>query len=447
MMESVDLLHSLVKEMNAMELFGQAYETLKTARADEYAQAVVQGSEEQYLRGLLRDLRRSQGATHITYSQVLHDPSGEGLGQHPSTAYVAGDPKALAMLPKVHNAAYARANPTMRQYLDWLMCSARGESDVCIATREGRSEATIRGGRKRAIDFLIEVAHDLRHGGTTCDGALPPALQQAADCLLEQALEEAQAHLTACAGRWGDDPRWFNIAGLVALGQGRYDQALHRLRQGLIMADSPALRAKLLNNQGKVLHNMGLLKQAQASYLRAWRLMPQAAPPLLNLLAVASERHDLQDCRYYANQLVELLREGHLSPTQRETVMDRLSNNPLYDWVRRTVAWKGPARWLRRWAQAAAVALVTLVLALSLSTSPSWAQDGPMRAPHVPHHVQQVSPIPTPTGAGIQRDKGEGWVRFKSDNTQTFEDESVNWWVWLDTWWITFWNLSPRWDL
>lgn len=410
-MQNVALLHGLIKEMEAMEVFGHVYEELCGAQAQAHARAVAQGQEADFLRGLIRQVRRGQGDTHV-FPTVLHDPSGEGLGSHQDATYAMGDPSALLLLPRIQRLAQERASETMLQYIGWLERSHQGHSDAAIAQDEGRSEATIRGGRKRAVDFLIEVAHDLRHGGTTVEAELPAPLQRAAELLLQERAEPAWEQLQRCAAAFPRDPRWFNIAGLVATERGALEEATELLREGLVLADEPAMRAKLLNNLGKAQHNQGRLRQAQATYLRAWRLAPQGAPPLLNLLAIASERRDLQDCRYYANQLVELLRDGDLPEATRATVYRRLSENPLYDWVRRTVAWKGPARWLRRWSQVAAALLAAVLVSAMLQAAPAQAAS-PLQLPGV--EASQVSASEA-LGDTRQGTKGEGWIQPRSQS-------------------------------
>ncbi len=407
-MQNVALLHSLIREMDAMDLFGHVYEDLCTTSAASYTVALKQNQERGFVRSRITAARRRLGSTQV-FPQVLRDPSGEGLTQHNVESYRVGDPTALLLLPKIKRVAYRRASETMLQYLDWLSRNYEGESDASIATSLGRSEATIRGGRKRAIEFLIEVAHDLRHGGTTDDGELPDPLQKAANLLVEQELERAWMVLSSCKFSCEEDPRWFNIAGLVCVARGDYEDALAHLRSGLVLADEAKMRAKLLNNQGKALHNMGRLKRAQASYLRAWRLAPEGAPPLLNLLAVASERQDLQDCRYYAHKLVQLLRDGGLPMSTQKMVCERLSENPLYDWVKRTVAWKGPSRWLRRWAQIAAAVLVAMFLGLGGWAAPVEAQ-GFAPSAGAPRGAATLQG-PAPSSPSVyQGDKGEGWI-------------------------------------
>lgn len=392
-MENVELLHSLVKNMGAMDLFGHVYEELHADQADHYRAARADGREEAFLRDLIATSKRTFNATRV-FSTVVHDPTGEGMARAEGSAYALGDPTSLLMLPKIQRAARLRASEAMREYLAWLQRSHLGESDPVIAESTGRSEATIRGGRKRAIEFLVEVAHDLRHGGTTVEGELPEALERAAECYTDHRLEGARRALEGCRSALGDDPRWLNIAGLVATAEGEYDEALSHFKEGLVCADDIEMRAKLLNNWGKALHNLGDLEEAQAIYLRACRLAPDGAPPWLNLLAIASERRDLQDCRHYANQLIKLLRSGKLDDRQIGIVMNRLTNNPMYDWVRRTEAWRGPSRWLRKWSSAALLAMVFVGAFAALS---------PTDAPAEQAGFIEVS----------QGDKGEGWITPK----------------------------------
>jgi len=391
-MENIERLHTLVKEMGAIDLFGQVYEELHTSRVAEYGRARSEGRESAYLRRLIGDHKKTYSA-HRVFPTVLHDPSGEGLARAQDAAYVTGDPTALLMLPRVQRAARHSAKGTMVDYLAWLQRSHLGESDLAIARSTKRSEATIRGGRKRAVEFLVSVAHDLRHGGTTVESALPEALKRAADCYSAHRLQDAVRILEGCAETYGADPRWLNIRGLVDIGLEEYEAAIELFKEGLVAADSVSMRAKLLNNWGKALHNMGRLERAQAIYLRACRLAPEGSPPLLNLLAVASERRDLHDCRHYANRLVKLLSSGRLSDKQKGMVMNRLSDNPMYDWVRLTEAWKGPGRWLRKWS--AKVALATFFILCPLALVAGTLQPG-----------QDVEVCDVEE----EGDKGEGWI-------------------------------------
>jgi Flp pilus assembly protein TadD len=390
-MENIERLHTLIKEMGAMDLFGQIYEELRTSRVDAYDSARSQGCEDAYLRSLIEGHKKTYSA-HRVFPTVLHDPIGEGLSRAQDVAYFRGDPSALLMLPRVQRAARKSASGTMVAYLTWLQRSHLGESDLSIARTTRRSEATIRGGRKRALEFLITVAYDLRHGGTTVDSELPDVLKMAADCYAGHRLEDAARILDECSDTYMEDPRWLNIRGLVEIGTDDCEAAVIRFKKGLMLADEIEMRAKLLNNWGKALHNLGRLEEAQAIYLRASRLAPEGTPPLLNLLAVASERRDLQDCRHYANQLVKLLSSGRLSDKQKGTVMNRLSDNPMYDWVRLTQAWKGPGRWLRKWsAKMAALALFAFCPLAVTATAASTP-------------TLEVCDVQT------EGDKGEGWI-------------------------------------
>mgnify|MGYP000362644454 CR=1 FL=1 len=441
-MQNVEVLHSLIKRMDAMDLFGQVYEEVSTRRASDYAVAVEQKREEAFLLDVIVGCRKAQSSSQV-FSMVFNDPTGEGLNQRTDAAYVMGDPSALLMLPKIKQAAHSRANDTMKEYLQWLGRSHLGESDAVIAKETGKSAATIRVGRKRAVDFLIEVAHDLRHGGTTVDGELPKPLQMAVDLMGEERLDDAWRVLQACRVHHGDDPRWLNISGLILISWDRYDEAIALFREGMTLADDVTMRAKLLNNWGKALLNADRLDQAQAIYLRANRLVPDGAPPLLNLLAVASERRDLQDCRHYSNLLAKLLSSGKLSVAQKEVVMNRLSNNPLYDWVRRTDAWKAPSRWLRKWSAAAAMVLVAAAAFLAITIAPvntaeassPGMQTMSRKSNTVNHGINvspssQIKPGRTAQQSGnsdpVQGDKGEGWVKPK--------DDLLSLWWWLFAW-------------
>jgi hypothetical protein len=115
-----------------------------------------------------------------------------------------------------------------------------------------------------------------------------------------------------------------------------------------VFADAPSVRGRILNNLGNLAEDEGRLEEARHYWLRAHQLLPHAPTPVLNLLAAASVERSYASAQHYITMLGDLLRSAKLSPEERMYVRRRLGENPKFDWLRATDAWRaGPARWVR----------------------------------------------------------------------------------------------------
>ncbi len=92
-MENIEELHTLVKKMGAIDLFGKIYEALHTTEVENFRNARSQGHEERFLRDLIRSHKRTYSPTCV-FPAVIHDPTGEGLAFAQESAYAMGDPTA-----------------------------------------------------------------------------------------------------------------------------------------------------------------------------------------------------------------------------------------------------------------------------------------------------------------------------------------------------------------
>ena len=99
--------------------------------------------------------------------------------------------------------------------------------------------------------------------------------------------------------------------------------------------------------------------------------------PLVNLLALASMRHDYASAQHHLSELADLMSSGRLTGRERAYALRRLREHPRLRWLRQTDAWSnGPARWLRRRdvrrtavASSALAVLLGFLLALGAFTS------------------------------------------------------------------------------
>lgn len=362
----VQTLHQIVRDEGGLHVFGAVYEGI-VANPDAYVRAEGQGELRAYLTGLVRAACRKNPDARVM-PQVFTDPTRSEL--HAADArFSTGDPDAALLAPRILEEARAGASEKMATYLGWLRDSHRGVSDTELAAAEGIEAVTVRGGRKRAVDFLLEVAHRMRHPAMRVDAELPEPLAQIAARLTDGDAVTARQLLADAEPEFGADPRWWNLSGVRAWRCSEWDEAVRCYREALVLADVPRLRAKILNNLGTIELSRDRLDKAQALFLRASNLAENGVPVWLNLLAVASLRRDVHDCRFYATRLVATLR-GRDRAGDRAYAAERLRSNPNYAWVRKTSAWATIARWLRsvqaRPALPRALAVASLVLACVL---------------------------------------------------------------------------------
>lgn len=340
----VQTLHEVVRDQGALHVFGAVYEEL-LANPRRYDDAERGDRVRPFLESLVRDVSRKNPDSRVL-PQIFTDPTQSEL-QRPAYEFAVGDPDAALLAPQILEAAQETATQKMASYLGWLRKSHEGISDEEIAAAQGVEAVTIRGGRKRAVDYLLEVAHRMRHPAMRVVGELPEALAAIAAALSEKDTETAEGLLAQTQREFSEDPRWWNLAGAHAWRLSRWDDAVRSYREALVLADEPTLRAKILNNLGAISLSRDEFDLAQAQFLRASRIAPTGVPIWLNLLSVASLRRDIHDCRFYATRLVKVLRGRDSSASERSYAAERLRTNPNYEWLKQTSAWSGIARWLR----------------------------------------------------------------------------------------------------
>ena len=340
----VQALHEIVRREDALHVFGAVYEQIVCDFAA-YQRAEDEGALSGFFTRIVRAARRKNPDAQVM-PQVFTDPTGSEIraGAH---HFSVGDPDAALMVPQVLAQAKGAATDRMVTYLRWLERSHAGVSDAEIALGEGIEAVTVRGGRKRAVDFLLDVAHRLRHPALRIDAELPCALARIAALLGSGDADEAGLLLEAARSDHAEDPRWWNLAGVHAWRGSRWDDAIRAYREALCLADEPQLRAKILNNLGTISLSRDRYEEAQGFFLRATRINEDGVPLWLNLLSVASLRRDVQDSRFYAARLVKALRSRGCTQDARAYAAQRLRENPNYAWVRKTSAWPGIARWMR----------------------------------------------------------------------------------------------------
>jgi tetratricopeptide (TPR) repeat protein len=340
----IQTLHDVVRREGALHVFGAVYEELVSDSAA-YDAASDEGTLTAFLTQLVRRSCRKNPDAQVM-PQVFTDPTGAEI-QAGSHQFSTGDPDAALLAPRVLEEARREASDKMDTYLGWLEHSHAGVSDGELAVAAGIEAVTIRGGRKRAVDFLLEVAHRMRHPALRIDAELPEPLARIAALLGDGDTDHAARLLEQARSDFDADPRWWNLMGVRAWRDSEWDAAIDCYREALVLADEPRLRTKILNNWGTIELSKDRYEAAQALFLRATRITQDGVPLWLNLLSVASLRHDVHDCRFYATRLVKVLRRKERSDAERRYASQRLRENPNYAWVRKTSAWQTIARWLR----------------------------------------------------------------------------------------------------
>jgi tetratricopeptide (TPR) repeat protein len=293
------------------------------------------------------------------------------------------DPAALELgrraLQRALSHARAKRNETLQRYLRWYELRLARKSYAAIARRENRPSATIRTGVARARRLILRMVHELQHDQPApLSGDAPAEIEPLRDLWVRQQIDELERGLERTRERFGDDPHWLNLFGLLRADRGERESALEAYERALVFADAPSVRARVLNNLGNLYEDLGRAEDARESWLRAHQLLPDAPAPLLNLLADASQARDYASAQLYVSELGERLSAGSYADADRAYLLRRLAENPKLAWLRETDAWRlGPARWLRsaRRGRALRDSGVLLLLLFAL-LAPSTARAG-----------------------------------------------------------------------
>lgn len=350
----------------APETMGAAYELCSRAiasQADAYRRAADQGQLVGFFAGVAA--RAQKTVDREVRSQVLTDATGEGMGA--AEGYMDGQvgrSEKTELVREAWRLAHSQAKGRMVDYLAWYERRQRGETASGIAESLDMPAATVRTGIRRAKHKILELTNKLRYRRfARKPGQLPEALEPVVELYKKRDLIGMQAALDELAERFAECPHWNLLQGWLHKADESYEDAEFWMREALVFADVPSVRAKVLNSLGNVYDEMGEPERGRTCWRRAHRLDEDAPVPLLNLLANASERQDLADCQYYITQLSTLRGKGSLSEGEQTFVTSRLEDNPEFEWVRRTSPWRrGPARWIKQAARGAATALAVALL-------------------------------------------------------------------------------------
>lgn len=293
------------------------------------------------------------------------------------------DPDALELsrraLERAFATARAQGSRTALRNLGWYRERLAHKSYESIARAEGRVPATVRTGVARARKLVLRVVHELQHAQPApLSGDAPAELGPLRQLWVRQELDALSAELERTRAGFSDDPHWLNVAALYAADRGRRQEAAELYERGLVYADAPDVRGRLLNNQGNLAEDCGREDEARACWLRAHQLVPFAPAPLMNLLVAASSAQDYPSAQHYLAELGDLLSSGRLDDDERSYVRRRLAEHPRLGWLRDTDAWRfGPARWLRSWgrtgARAARALAIVTASAFALLAQPALA--------------------------------------------------------------------------
>jgi tetratricopeptide (TPR) repeat protein len=318
----------------------------------EYRAALRSGRLREFLLPAVRDSvkRESRNGTRGGWMGLFIGPDGRGVCSEESSGL---DLEALAAsrqaLRRAFSLAESDGNETLLRNLRWYSQRLEHRSYEAIAAEEGRPKATVRTGVARARKFLLRVVHELQQAQPApLDGEAPAALGPLRRLWADQEVERLRLELERTRERFSGDPHWLNLAGLAAQDAGDREAARQSYERALVVADAPSVRGRILNNLGNLAEDEERLDEACQYWLRAHQLLPHAPAPILNLLAAASVERSYASAQHYITTLGDLLRAGKLSPEERMYVRRRLGENPKFNWLRATDAWRaGPARWVR----------------------------------------------------------------------------------------------------
>ncbi|MBW2281322.1 MAG: hypothetical protein JRG82_11325 [Deltaproteobacteria bacterium] len=281
--------------------------------------------------------------------------------------------------------AREQGNSTTLRNLGWYADRLAHKSYEAIAAAERRVPATVRTGVARARKLVLRVVHELQHAQPApLSGEAPAELDEVRQLWVRQELDTLEYELERTRSEFSLDPHWLNVAALLAADRGRHAQAAELYERGLVYADAPDVRGRLLNNLGNLVEDCGRADDARACWLRAHQLVPAAPAPLMNLLAAASHVQDYASAQHYLSEFAGLLNSDRLSDKERDYVHRRLADHPRLAWLRETDVWRtGPARWLRAWGRAARCAALLFAL-LAAGLLAAFAQPGVARAAVAP---------------------------------------------------------------
>jgi len=402
------------------ELLGEAFlacEQLRRDRPADFAQAAAQGQLTQWCLPLVRAALREGDPLDETQSRARGGWMGtyvapDGRSTASDDAYTGADREALELGQRALARAVSRAkqegNTTLLRNLRWYKQRLEHRTYDAIAREEGRVPATVRTGVARARRFVLRIVHELQHAQPaplSADAA--PELEPLRQLWLDQELEALARELERTREQFGGDPHWLNLAALLAADRARRPEARELYERALVQADAAPIRARILNNLANLADDEGQLEEARLFWTRAHQLAPQAAAPLLNLLASASVERDYASAQHFVALLGELLSSGRLSETERGYALRRLGENPKFGWLRDTEAWRlGPARWLRAAPSSSSRRLLRVVSTGMLVLLASLPTLG-FAAPHASPPAVCVSADDTPDlGSGDEAPRG-----------------------------------------
>jgi tetratricopeptide (TPR) repeat protein len=327
-------------------------EEVARERPQAASHALGTGELESLLLGPVRERLRGDGATSLGggWLGTYVDESGRAIE---SDEPDATDREALELskraLARALSLAAAENNQTLLRNLRWYRERLTHKSYEAIATSEDKVAATVRTGVARARKFVLRVVHELQHAQPApLSGEAPPEVEPLRQLWFAQDLDGLARELERTRSENRDNPHWLNLAGLLAADRGRRADAVQLYERGLVYADAPSVRGRVLNNLGNLLDDHDCRSEAQQYWLRAHQILPVAPAPLLNLLGSASDDQDYASAQHYIAELAELLNSGRLTQAERRYVSRRLAENPKLTWLRETDAWaQGPARWIR----------------------------------------------------------------------------------------------------
>ncbi|MCP4003128.1 MAG: hypothetical protein GY725_02920 [bacterium] len=332
-----------------------ACEEIARDASEEYRDALRSNALESFLTSRVRERIETDGAERISGGWLGTFMEGDGRMIESESADTT-DRAALELcnraLQRAVSIAESEGNSTLLRNLRWYRERLTHKSYEAIARSESRVAATVRTGVARARKFILRVIHELQNAQPApLTGEAPGEIEPLRLLWVDQDLERLAAELDRTRGAHGRDPHWLNLAGLLAADRGDSEEATRHYELGLIYADAPSVRCRLLNNLGN-LQEEGDVEAASAFWRRSHQLLPEAPAPLMNLISAASQNRDYASAQHYLSELGALLSAPALSEDERAYVFRRLEDNPKLGWLRDTDAWHcGPTRWLKSAAQ------------------------------------------------------------------------------------------------
>ncbi len=273
----------------------------------------------------------------------------------------------------------------------WVKMTAEGTAGD-YARRYRANHATVRSWIAEVSKLAYQVGYRLHEDRLVLVGEAPPELKRLRELVNGDASSaRASLELRRVAPRFrGEDPYFHLNEGHVLRALGQLRASDDTLREGLTIAEAPALRSLLWNARGQTLWDCTAvsdyplrdhLTRAEKAFRRAAVLDRSTFFPFDNLAQMAIDAGDEKRCEYWI---------GEIQSARKRMQDDMKDELAVYlaeaEWTRPVEAkrfWKsGPARWIAEAVRNGILGLLAVVfLAGALLAPPAAADPMPQGGP------------------------------------------------------------------